>query len=211
MRHSWNTALLTGIIVLGTTAGISLFADADPTIPTVSGQSVSTVRDVAITISLSGTSNDGGSVVFATTTAPSHGVLSDIVGNNITYTPEAGYVGSDSFQFSAVEGATSSAPATITVTIDPPLAPTGTAHIVLRNGGTIATSSDVRFGFGTTTITTTAGATFETAASSTLAILTMLDASSSEFAVSDLQYNAGFGAFYLRCITPQNRHYIADR
>lgn len=197
-----NIALLTGIIILGTSAGVSLFADTDPTIPTATAVAASTPQDTAVTISLTGASNDSGSITFATTTSPTHGTLGAITGTDVEYTPETGYAGTDSFEFIATEGATSSTPALVTISIDAPtpVAPTGTAHIVVRDQAGIATSSDVVFAFGTTTIAATAGDSHEVAASSTLAALVSLDAVAHEFNITDLQYNSSFSAFYLRCI-----------
>ncbi len=196
-----NIAVLTSVIILGASAGVSLFADADPTIPTASPVSVSTAQDAAITITLPGASNDGGSITFATTTSPAHGTLGAIAGAEVLYTPESGFTGSDSFAFVAFEGATSSAPATVSITITAPAPATGTAHITVRDGAIVATSTIITFPLsGTTSIATTGGDTHEASAASVLSALIALDASSSEFAISDLQYNSGFGAFYLRCI-----------
>jgi hypothetical protein len=49
-------------------------------------------------------------------TTPAHGTLS---GNatNLTYTPNNGYTGTDSFTFVASDGTVDSAPATISITV----------------------------------------------------------------------------------------------
>lgn len=203
MERTHVAALLTIIIVLGVGAAASLFADTDPTIPSASNVATTTLQDTAIIITLSGASNDGGSITFATTTSPAHGTLGAISGADVLYTPESGYTGSDSFQFVAYEGATSSAPATATIVIDAPapVVPTGTIHIAMRDGATVATSTTLVVPLaGTTSIATTAGDTHEVPADSALAALVALDASSTEFDITDLQYNAGFASFYLRCI-----------
>lgn len=196
-------ALITGIIILGMSTGLSLFADTDITIPSASSVATTTLQDAAVTITLSGASNDGGSVTFATTTSPAHGTLGTISGTDVLYTPESGYTGSDSFQFVATEGATSSAPATATIVIDAPVpvVPTGTIHIAVRDGATVATSTTLVIPLaGTRSIATTAGDPHEVPADSALAALVALDASSTEFDITDLQYNSGFTSFYLRCI-----------
>lgn len=193
--------LITSIIVLGVSAGVSTFADVDPTIPSASDVTASGMQDTPISLTLIGASNDGGTVIFATTTSPSHGTLDAISGTGVTYTPASGYTGPDSFQFVATEGATSSAPATVVLTINATPA-SGTIHISVRDGATIATSTTLVFPLsGTTNITTTLGSTHSVGASSALAALVSLDALSSEFAISDLQYNSGYGSFYLRCIS----------
>ncbi|WP_161805176.1 putative Ig domain-containing protein [Amantichitinum ursilacus] len=52
--------------------------------------------------------------------AASHGTTS-ISGSTITYTPAADYVGSDSFNYTATNAAGTSAPATVSITVNPPL------------------------------------------------------------------------------------------
>ncbi|APV50591.1 hypothetical protein BWI17_13370 [Betaproteobacteria bacterium GR16-43] len=67
---------------------------------------------------------------FVITTQPSHGTIV-IAGNIATYTPTNGYFGADTFAFAAVNGAGTSAPATINVTVGSlkPLA--GTASMIV--------------------------------------------------------------------------------
>ncbi|MEN9413183.1 MAG: hypothetical protein RLZZ342_270, partial [Candidatus Parcubacteria bacterium] len=169
MQKSTVRALITGIIVLGTTAGVSGFAQvADTTIPTAHDTPIQTTTDAPVVITLEGVSNDGGSITFATSSSPMHGALDAINGTTVSYIPESGYTGTDSFQFIVTEGATSSLPATVSITIQAPAPPTGTARIVVRNGTEVATSSLVSFPLiGTTSITTTLGTSHEAAASST--------------------------------------------
>ncbi|HMG53530.1 MAG TPA: FG-GAP-like repeat-containing protein, partial [Kofleriaceae bacterium] len=56
---------------------------------------------------------------------PAHGSLGAVVGNHVTYTPAAGYTGSDAFTFTAYDGHASSAAATIQITV---------THSVCGNG-----------------------------------------------------------------------------
>lgn len=200
IRRPRTVALLTSIIVLGTSAGLSLFADTDPTIPSASGATLSTPQDTPTTIVLVGSSNDSGSIIFATTTSPAHGTLGAITGSTVIYTPDSGYSGTDTFQFTTTEGATSSAPATISLSIIAPT-PVGAVRFTVRDGSTIATSSTVYIPLsGTTSITATGGGTHDIPADSVLAALSTLDASSSEFAITDLSYDAGFASFLVNCI-----------
>jgi hypothetical protein len=64
-----------------------------------------------------------GAGTYAATTQPSHGGVS-IAGNLATYTPAAGYIGTDSFSFSLTNSNGSVASATFTVTVLPPSPPT---------------------------------------------------------------------------------------
>jgi len=183
--------------------GLSPFAYADDaTIPSASPITTATTEATPVAISLSGTSNDGGAISYATTTSPGSGTLDTISGSSVTYTPNAGFTGTDSFQYVVTEGATSSAPASVSIIVSAPAITTGTAHITVRDGATVATSSDVSFPLsGNSSLTTTLGSSHDVAASSTLAALASFDTSAPEFSISDLQYNAGFSSFYLRCIT----------
>ena len=48
---------------------------------------------------------------------PSHGSLGAISGGAVTYTPDAGEFGTDSFTYGANDGAADSDPATVSITI----------------------------------------------------------------------------------------------
>lgn len=91
--------------------------------PVANGFSMSADQDTATSSTLSATDSDAGDTwTFATTSDPLHGVLSpfDALTGAFTYTPSAGYAGSDSFNFVAIDnhGATSSA-ATVAITVAP--------------------------------------------------------------------------------------------
>ena len=55
-------------------------------------------------------------LTYTVTAGPAHGTLSGTA-PNLTYTPDSGYFGSDSFQFTASNGTATSAPATIALTV----------------------------------------------------------------------------------------------
>jgi hypothetical protein len=86
--------------------------------PTANAQSVSTPRDTAKAITLTGNDIDGDSLTFAVVTGPSHGVLSGTA-PNLTYTPDPGYSGPDSFSFRANDGTLDSTDATVSITVTP--------------------------------------------------------------------------------------------
>ncbi|NHQ94370.1 Ig-like domain-containing protein, partial [Janthinobacterium lividum] len=76
-----------------------------------------------ITLNLSG----GVATSVAVASAASHGTAT-VNGTSISYTPAAGYAGTDSFSYTASNGAGTSAQAIVTITVSPPvitLAPTG--------------------------------------------------------------------------------------
>ena len=77
-----------------------------------------------MTINLSASDIDGDSLTYLVD-GPANGVLGDVSGNQVTYTPNSNYTGVDSFTFKTNDGAADSNVATVTVTIsevnDPPV------------------------------------------------------------------------------------------
>lgn len=86
--------------------------------PSSSGKSLSTVEDTAKTIILTGSDPNSPTLplTYAVTTQPLHGTLSGTA-PNLTYTPDSGYFGTDSFQFDSSDSVATSSPATIAITI----------------------------------------------------------------------------------------------
>jgi subtilisin-like proprotein convertase family protein len=77
---------------------------------------------VPTNIALTGTDPDGQSLTFQTASAPAHGLLSAVDTStwHTLYTPVHGYIGTDTFDFVASDGLTSSLPATIRVAVQAP-------------------------------------------------------------------------------------------
>lgn len=84
--------------------------------PTANALWVTTAKNVAVGVTLSGTDPDDQPLTFAVVSNPSHGLLSGTP-PNLTYTPNAGYVGGDSFTFAVNDGTVSSAPATVSIAV----------------------------------------------------------------------------------------------
>ena len=80
--------------------------------PVANDQGVTTPEDTPVTITLGSSP-----LSFDVATQPGHGTLSGTA-PNLIYTPAAGYYGSDSFSFTASDGALSDT-ATISITITP--------------------------------------------------------------------------------------------
>jgi hypothetical protein len=99
--------------------------------PVAAAQSVSTIEDSAKTITLSASDPDGDASSFAIGSSPSHGTLGSIgpvtcsgatpnvCTADVTYTPDANFNGADSFTFTANDGVSTSAPATVSITVTP--------------------------------------------------------------------------------------------
>jgi hypothetical protein len=82
------------------------------------------------------------SLIYTITTPPAHGTAVRTGARGFNYTPQTNYSGMDSFQFTASDGVLTSAPATVTITINPvpspPLAFDATASTMENtalNGG----------------------------------------------------------------------------
>lgn len=84
--------------------------------PVADGQAVSTNQNVPVTITLTGSDQDGDSIAFVLLIAPTHGTL-NWTSPGVTYTPDEDYFGPDSFQFKAIDEHNFSSEAA-TVTID---------------------------------------------------------------------------------------------
>ena len=86
--------------------------------PTVNAQSVTTTQNGAVAITLTGSDPNSPALPlsFSVTVSPSHGSLTGTA-PNLTYTPDSGYVGSDSFQFTGSNGVATSDPATVSFSV----------------------------------------------------------------------------------------------
>src|SRR5205085_2238905 len=92
--------------------------------PVANPQSVSTNEDTPIVIVLSGSDIDGNSLTFFPATTPVNGTLSSITQltattAQVTYTPNLNFNGGDNFTFRTNDGSLNSAPATVSITINP--------------------------------------------------------------------------------------------
>ncbi|VGO13138.1 hypothetical protein PDESU_01692 [Pontiella desulfatans] len=100
---------------LRTTVSISV-ANANEDAPVGNDVSVMTAMGVPVDLTLSGSDADGDTDFTYAVGAPAHGSLSGTA-PNLTYTPEYGYVGTDSFTFTMNDGGLDSAPATATILV----------------------------------------------------------------------------------------------
>ena len=86
--------------------------------PAANAPAITTCQDTSteITLSCSDTNTPALPLTFSVTASPAHGTLSGTA-PNLTYTPDAGYFGSDDFQFRDGNGVATSGPATVSITI----------------------------------------------------------------------------------------------
>ncbi|HEX7033546.1 MAG TPA: Ig-like domain-containing protein [Nitrososphaera sp.] len=100
------------------TATVAIIVDPVNDTPVADSPSVSAQEDTTITITLSATDIDGDNLTYIVVSYPSHGELGDDDGDNtITYTPEPGFVGEDSFEFKVNDGSTDSNSAIVSINI----------------------------------------------------------------------------------------------
>lgn len=86
--------------------------------PTCADTTATTDEDTAVGVSLDCQDVDGDPLTYSVVSDPSHGSLSGS-GASRTYTPAAGYSGSDAFTFRADDGQANSGPATASITVTP--------------------------------------------------------------------------------------------
>ncbi|MFN7564996.1 MAG: ELWxxDGT repeat protein, partial [Prosthecobacter sp.] len=85
---------------------------------TADAQHLSTAQGAPVSFTLTGTNtaSPAAAKIFAVTGAPNHGSLTGTA-PNLTYTPDAGYYGTDSLSFTVTSGGVTSAPANVVFTV----------------------------------------------------------------------------------------------
>jgi len=115
-----------------------------PRPPVASNQSVTVYAGWSVPVTLAAIDSLGLPLTYAIAASPANGALSGSA-PNVTYTPNPGFVGTDSFTFKASDTLSGSSPATVSVNVIPDprivttLTVTGATHAV----GTAATVSSV--------------------------------------------------------------------
>jgi MYXO-CTERM domain-containing protein len=87
-------------------------------VPVAHANSLTTSEDTPLSITLSGSDVEGGTLSFAIASQPTHGTLTGTP-PNLTYTPAPAYSGPDSFTFTVSDGVATSAPGTISISVEP--------------------------------------------------------------------------------------------
>lgn len=98
--------------------------------PVCADQNVTVPFQTATRIALSCTDANGNPLTLAIASGPARGAVSavDQAAKAVTYTPNSGYTGADSFTFTANDGAATSAPATVRITVG--AGPTGCRNLI---------------------------------------------------------------------------------
>ncbi len=103
---------------------VDISAGTAPPPPVANSQSVTTVEDTPIVITLTASDADGDPLTFSIVAQPANAPLLTItpIGPNsasVTYTPNLNYVGPDSFTFKVNDGSLDSNIATVNITVSP--------------------------------------------------------------------------------------------
>ena len=112
-------------------ATVSITVNSVNDTPVTDPQSVTTIEDIQVAITLTGSDVDGDILTFNQPTNPNNGTLDlDLnytTNGKLTYTPNSGFTGSDSFTFAVSDGTLDSDPATVSITVSP--ATSTTMHV----------------------------------------------------------------------------------
>lgn len=105
---------------LGTFNGANLLADLSDTAasatPMANAISITTGQDTPVAVTLAGSDPNSRALTYTVVTSPMNGTLSGTA-PNLTYTPNVGYYGSDSFTFTVSNRTYTSAPATVSLSV----------------------------------------------------------------------------------------------
>lgn len=192
-------------VTLGQVEGTSTSPTGHGAAPTANAQSITINQDASTTITFTGSDPEGDSLTYSIATPPAHGSLSAITGTDVTYTPTAGYSGGDWFTFTANDGSSTSAPATVLITINAappapvtpstlvvtPSAPQGWSTYGLTASGTVdfIAASDSPSAPGALELTTSNDVNsvthFKKEASSTLSDVTSISFATKQIAAVD--------------------------
>lgn len=104
-------------------ASVSLSINPVNDAPVADDRSATTQEGFAVEVELTGSDVEGDALGFAVSEAPDHGVLSSPVSAGsasaqVTYTPDDGYSGQDSFKYIANDGDLDSVSANVSITIE---------------------------------------------------------------------------------------------
>jgi hypothetical protein len=107
------------------TATINLTVNSVNDVPVADNKIINTPLNTSVAVLLTGSDVENSPLTFTVTGSPAHGSLTG-TSPNLIYTPNTGYVGSDSFTYTASDSQAVSPPATVTINItsgnQPPVA-----------------------------------------------------------------------------------------
>ena len=116
-------------------------------VPVAVGDVYITDEDKALTVAAPGllgndTDADGDPLTATGLVQPAHGRVTLSANGSFTYTPDAGFSGTDTFRYAATDGKVSSVPATVTISVNDVAVP-ATPTLIMGSGATL-TYGEVR-------------------------------------------------------------------
>jgi hypothetical protein len=105
-----------GVPAASASTSVNVTVNAVNHAPVADDLTVSTLANAAVTITLTAFDADADPLSYSIVDKPANGLLTG-AGNNLIYTPNAGYAGSDSFTFQCNDGMADSNTATVSITI----------------------------------------------------------------------------------------------
>ncbi len=99
-------------------AKVHVIAETSNKPPVANNQYVTLTQDTSVTVTLTGSDPEGSPLTFMVTNGPDHGTLSGTA-PNLTYKPNTGFTGTDSFMFRVNDGSLDSAEAKVSITVNP--------------------------------------------------------------------------------------------
>ena len=159
-----DTFTYTATNATGTSAPATVTVTVNPQVPTAGAVSATVAYGSGanpITLNIGG----GMPTSVAVASGASHG-MAVASGTSITYTPNAGYSGSDSFTYTASNAGGTSAPATVTITVNPQVPVAGAVSATVAYGSS-ANAITLNIGGGApSSVAVVAGASHGTATAS---------------------------------------------
>ncbi len=98
-------------------ATVTITVNPANNIPVADDKIINTSVNTPVGVTLTGSDVEGSTLTFSVSSNPSHGSLSGST-PNLTYTPNNGYAGADSFTYTAFDGQATSPPATVTINVN---------------------------------------------------------------------------------------------
>lgn len=116
--------------------------------PRANSQTLTNLENTPLAVTLTGFDPQGNPLTYSIVTEPMHGTLSGMP-PNLVYQPATNYFGNDAFTFQANDESGSSAPATISITIEAvdeaPIVSAGTNQLIILPNNTANLSGTVRY------------------------------------------------------------------
>ena len=121
-----------GTVGLGTLS-VTVLSPVPSGPPTADAKTLTLAQGGSGTVAPTGSDPDGDVLTFSLAGQPGHGTVVVNADGSFTYTPAGGYVGLDSFTYTASDGKLTSLPATVSITVSPAIDLSGAKIAAIPN------------------------------------------------------------------------------